>query len=88
MNLCDLLGQTRQGTLLMIDNLDELVLLLLRTSGIRDAVVTYEEETGASHAEATSAVRGLARQNRPDHRARRTRNVRLALATAVTMKEE
>jgi len=29
----------------MVDDLDELVLLLLRTSGMGDAVLTYEEET-------------------------------------------
>jgi hypothetical protein len=68
----------------MVDNFDDLVLLLLRTSGMGDAVLTYEEETGASHAEATTAVRKLAQQNGLDHRARATRKVGVALATAVT----
>ena len=49
----------------MVDNLDELVLLLLRTTGTRDAVLTYEEETGVSHAEATTAVSELARKGQP-----------------------
>ena len=49
----------------MIDNLDELVLLLLRTSGMQDAVLTYEEETGLNHTEATTAVRELARKKQP-----------------------
>ena len=69
----------------MVNNLDELVLLLLRTTGTRDAVLTYEEETGASHAEATTAVRELARRNGLDHRARVMRKVGMALATAVTI---
>jgi hypothetical protein len=69
----------------MVDNLDELVLLLLRTSGMGDAVLTYEEETGASHAEATTAVSKLAQQNGLDHRARATRKIGAALATAVTI---
>ena len=67
----------------MVDDLDELVLLLLRTSGMGDAVLTYEEETGASHAEATTAVRKLAQQNGLDHRDRAIRKVGVALATAV-----
>jgi hypothetical protein len=57
----------------MIDDLDELVLLLLRTSGLQDAVLVYEEETGAGHAKATTAVRKLARQNGLDHRDRAIR---------------
>jgi hypothetical protein len=69
----------------MIDNLDELVLLLLRTSGKDDAVLTYEEETGASHAKATTAVEELARQNGLDHGARGIRKVGVTLAAAVTM---
>ena len=69
----------------MIDNLDELVLLLARTSGKDDAVLTYEEDTGASHAEATTAVEELARQNGLDRGARVKRKVGMALATAVTM---
>ena len=69
----------------MVDNLDELVLLLLRTSGMHDAVLTYGEETGSSHAEATTAVRKLARQNGLDHRGRAVRKARVATATAVTM---
>ena len=69
----------------MVDDLDELVLLLLRTSGMVDAVLTYEEETGASHAEAITAVRKLAQQNGLDHRARATRKIGAALATAVTI---
>ena len=69
----------------MIDDLDELVLLLLRTSGTEDAVLTYEEETGTSHAEATAAVSKLARQHGLDHSARATCKVGVALATAVTV---
>jgi hypothetical protein len=69
----------------MVDNFDGLVLFLLRTTGMGDAVLTYEEETGASHAEATTAVRKLARQNGLDHRARAIGKVCVALATAVTM---
>jgi hypothetical protein len=69
----------------MVNNLDELVLLLLRTTGTRDAVLTYEEETGASHAEATTAVRKLTRRNGLDHRAQVMRKVGMALATAVTI---
>ena len=64
----------------MVDDLDELV-LLLRTSGMRDAVLTYEEETGASHAEATAAVRWLARKAARDHRARGIRKDDMALTT-------
>jgi hypothetical protein len=59
----------------MVDNFDELVLLLLRTSGMGDAVLTYEEETGARHAEATTAVRKLAQQHGLDHRAGATRKI-------------
>ena len=69
----------------MIDNLDGLILLLLRTSGMHDAVLTHEEEIGASHAEATTAVRKLARRNGLDHRAQVMRKVGMALATAVTI---
>ena len=69
----------------MVDNLDGLVLLLLRTTGMGDAVLTYEEETGASHAEATTAVRRLSRQNGLDHRAQAIGKVGVALAIAVTM---
>jgi hypothetical protein len=69
----------------MIDDLDELLLLLHRTSGMDDAVLTYEEETGASHAKAITAVEELARQNGLDHGARAKRKVGVALATAVTM---
>ena len=69
----------------MIDDLDELVLLLLRTSGMDDAVLTYEEETGASRAKATTAVMKLARQNGLDHGAPATRKLGVALATAVTV---
>ena len=67
----------------MVDRLDKLVVLLLRTSGMRDTVLAYKEETGASHTEATTAVRKLARQNGLDHRARAIRKVGAALATAV-----
>ena len=69
----------------MVNNLDELVLLPRRTTGTRGAVLTYEEETGASHAEATTAVRKLAQQNGLDHRATATWKFRVALATAVTI---
>lgn len=57
----------------MIANLDGLILLLLRTSGMHDAVLAYEEETGVSHTEATTAVRELARQLILDHRNRSIR---------------
>ena len=69
----------------MVDNFDGLVLLLLRTTGMGDAVLTYEEETGVSHVEATTAMRKLARRNGLDHRAQVVQKVAMALATAVTM---
>jgi hypothetical protein len=69
----------------MVDNFDGLVLFLLRTTGMGDAVLTYEEETGASHAEATTAVRKLARRNGLDHRDQVMRKVGMVLATAVTI---
>ena len=52
----------------MANDFDEFILLLLRTSGMRDAVLAYEEETLASHAEATTAVKNLARQSGLDRR--------------------
>lgn len=51
----------------VIDNLEELVLLMLRTSGMRDAVLTYKEEAAVSHAVATTAVKELVRQCTQDH---------------------
>ena len=46
----------------MVHHLEELVLLLLRTSGMCDAILTYEEETGASHVEAAAAVSRLVQE--------------------------
>jgi hypothetical protein len=68
----------------MVDNLDELVLLLLRTAGTGDAVLTYEEETGASHAEATTAVKNLSRRRGPDNKARPIGKLAAAIVTALT----
>ena len=47
----------------MVDELDDFLLLLLRCDGKRAAIASYEEETGAGHAEATRAVEVLARKN-------------------------
>ena len=47
----------------MVENTDDLMLLLLRCAGKRAAVTTYEEETGASRAEAVQAVERLARKH-------------------------
>ena len=47
----------------MVENTDDLLLLLLRCAGKRAAVTTYEEETGASRAEAVQAVDRLARKH-------------------------
>jgi hypothetical protein len=69
----------------MVEDLDELILLLLRTDGMRDAVLTYEEETGASRSEATTAVRKLSRQNGLDHGARAVGQLAAGIATAVTL---
>jgi hypothetical protein len=52
----------------MNEELDDLILLLFRTSGMRDAVLTFEEETGVHHAEAATAVRELVRRNRREER--------------------
>jgi len=78
-------SRERQREREMIDNLDGLILLLLRTSGTEDAILTYQEETGASHAEATGAVSELARRNGLDQSNRARRKRRVALATAVTV---
>jgi hypothetical protein len=48
---------------MMVDDLDDLILLLLRSGGKRAAVKTFEEETGAGHAEAVHAVERLARKH-------------------------
>jgi hypothetical protein len=45
----------------MVENTDDLMLLLLRCDGKQAAITTYEEETGASHAEAVQAVERIAR---------------------------
>ena len=68
----------------MVDNFDELILLLLRTDGMKDAVLTYEEETGVSRSEATTAVRRLLRQNGPDHGVRAVGQLAAAIVTTVT----
>lgn len=47
----------------MVDHLDDLVVLLLRSAGKSEAVATYEEESGASHAEAVVAVEKLAEKH-------------------------
>ncbi len=47
----------------MVENTDDLILLLLRCDGKQGAITTYEEETGASRAEALQAVERLARKH-------------------------
>jgi hypothetical protein len=47
----------------MNDDLDEFILLLLRTSGRGDAVATYQEETGVNREEAIIAVNELQRSH-------------------------
>jgi RPA family protein len=47
----------------MVENIDELMMLLLRCDGKWAAIRTYEEETGASRAEAIQAVDELARKH-------------------------
>jgi hypothetical protein len=69
----------------VVEDLDELILLLLRTNGMRDAVLTYEEETGASRSEAKTAVRRLARQDCPDHGARADGQLAAAIVTTITV---
>ena len=68
----------------MVEDIDELILLLLRTNGMKDAVLTYEEETGVSHSEATTAVRRLSRQNGPSHGARAVGQLAAVIVTAAT----
>lgn len=48
----------------MVENIDDLVLLLLRCDGKQAAITTYEEETGANHARAVRAVEKVARKHR------------------------
>ena len=48
---------------MMVDDIDDLILLLLRCDGKPAAVKTYEEETGAGHAEAVHALERLARKH-------------------------
>ena len=69
----------------MDDDLDELILLLLRTSGMRNAVLAYEEETCASHAEATTAVRNLARHSGLENGAWAVGRSAAAIVTALTL---
>jgi hypothetical protein len=69
----------------MVEDLDELILLLLRTDGIRDAVRAYEDETGASRSKAAAAVRRLAQQNGLDHGARAVGQLVAAIVTAITL---
>jgi hypothetical protein len=47
----------------MVDDIDDLILLLLRCDGKRAAVKTYEEETGIGHAEAVQTVERLVRKH-------------------------
>ena len=47
----------------MIGNIEDLILLLLRCDGKRAAIMSYQEETGASHARAVRAVKRLARKH-------------------------
>jgi hypothetical protein len=54
----------------MNEDLDDLILLMLRTSGMRDAVLTLEEETGVPHTEAENAVRELMQRYRLQDRER------------------
>ena len=43
----------------MVDRIDDLVLLLLRCDGKRAAIMSYQEETGVSHARAVRMVERL-----------------------------
>ena len=47
----------------MVDRIDDLVLLLLRCDGKRAAIMSYQEETGVSHARAVRMVERLAREH-------------------------
>ena len=47
----------------MVDNIDNLVLLMRRCDGKHAAIMSYEEETDAGHAEAVRAVEKLARKH-------------------------
>jgi hypothetical protein len=69
----------------MGDDLDELILLLLRTSGMRDAVLAYEEETCASHAEAITTVRNLARHSGLENGAWEVGKSAVVILTALTL---
>lgn len=55
----------------MIDNVEELTILVLKTAGRKEAIAVYKEETGCSHAESVQAVESLSRC------ARRGRKVRI-----------
>jgi hypothetical protein len=69
----------------MVDNFEELVVLILQTCGMKDAVLTYEEETGASRVEATMAVRELVRRDNPDRTVRRIYRHNVTSPTPATM---
>jgi hypothetical protein len=47
----------------MFDKIDDLVLLLLRCDGKRAAIMSYQEETGASRARAVRVVERIARKH-------------------------
>jgi hypothetical protein len=47
----------------MSDDIDDLIVLLLRCDSKRAAIKTYEEETGAGHTEAVQAVERLAQKH-------------------------
>jgi hypothetical protein len=69
----------------MVDHLDDLVLFLLRSDGKQAAVMTYEEETGASRDKAVRAVERIARLHGITKTGRitgRTSLVILAVATS------
>jgi hypothetical protein len=65
----------------MNEDLDDLILLLVRTSGMRDAVLTLKEETGLQHTEAATAVRELVR--RDSREASKARNVFTRIISAL-----
>ena len=69
----------------MDEDLDELILLLLRTSGMRDAVLVYEEETLVCRAEATRVVRNLARRSGLKNGAWTVGKSAAAIVTALTL---
>jgi hypothetical protein len=47
----------------MVDKIDDLVLLLLRSDGKQAAIMSYQEETGVSHTRAVRMVERLAREH-------------------------